>query len=150
MCADHCNDYVDTLHSFGSADGCPRETRTFDFGGISYLYTWQEVEIGTTLSEPCPCQDLLGSQSGNTFRQCTGTYSNGGRWSQVDITQCAVFVSEVTRHLCENAVVCELIRNLTTNMRVCMYVHAYTHNCHIHQGVFIAFLPDTERNMRKA
>lgn len=101
--------YIKILHSFPRVDGCPRETRTLILGGISYHYTWQEVEIGITLSQPCPCQDLLGPQSGSTFRQCTGAYSNGGSWSQVDFTQCAIFVSEATRHLCENAVVCKLL-----------------------------------------
>ena len=39
-------------------------------------------------------------------RQCAGTYSNGGSWSQADYTQRAILSSEVTGHLCASALVC--------------------------------------------
>ena len=87
-------------------DGCPSETTTLNTDDISHLYSWPDAEIGTTLFQPCPCEDIVGSQSGNTSRQCAGTYSNGGSWGQADYTQCAILSSEVTRHLCASAMVC--------------------------------------------
>ena len=63
---------------------------------------WPETRPGFTARVICPCAERLGSLAGTMTRLCAGTYSQGASWDVlVDVRECAVNNSEVTRRLCE-------------------------------------------------
>ena len=78
-------------------DGCSAEDDII-------LINWNETEIGQFISQPCPCQDLIGNsatQNGvfNITRRCGGSYSMGGRWEDVEYKiQCGL--TDIALELC--------------------------------------------------
>ena len=89
-------------------DGCPNRKASLIPGG-AITYSWVESEIGTTVSQPCPCQDLvdLSGEAGMVVRHCGGTYSHGAQWREVDFSRCGLSVIAI--QLCEVTLVCNLL-----------------------------------------
>ena len=86
-------------------DGCPSEEASLIPGG-AIIYSWAESEIGTTLTQPCPCRDLVDipGGTGTVIRHCGGTYTHGAQWREVDFSRCGLSVTAI--QLCEATLVC--------------------------------------------
>jgi len=80
------------------ADGC--QARTDQIAqGVGIRFSWNESEIGSHSFHPCPCKDIIEAPANATIsRRCGGTYSSGGRWDEVDYSQC---FTNITLMLCE-------------------------------------------------
>ena len=80
-----------------TSDGCPEETlpllssSLLFAGDTSSTFSWPETNLGDpVLHQPCPNQ----AGSINTVsRYCGGSFSSGAQWSDVDFSQCSVWVS---------------------------------------------------------
>ena len=112
-------------------DGCSAED---DEPLIDFITTpnitfdWPETEIGHSISQPCPCLDLIGSSLTpkrlfiNITRRCGGSYSMGGRWEEVDYQpQCGL--TDIALKLCQATIVsiCDCIMNITSNLKSTHY-----------------------------
>ena len=82
-----------------TSDGCPEQTlpllssSLLFAGDTSSTFSWPETNLGDpVLHQPCPNQ--AGSNFINTVsRYCGGSFSSGAQWSDVDFSQCSVWVS---------------------------------------------------------
>ena len=93
------NDIV--LNTF--ADGCPAETDQIA-QGVGIHLRWNESDISSNLSQPCPCKDIIAAPANATVsRKCGGTYSEGASWDEVDYSQCRF--TSITLKLCEASLV---------------------------------------------
>ena len=85
------------------ADGCPAKTDQIAQGIGIHLH-WNESEISSHLSQPCPCKDIIVAPEIATIsRRCGGTYSEGASWDEVDYSQC--HFTSITLRLCEASLV---------------------------------------------
>lgn len=85
------------------ADGCPAETDQIA-QGVGIHLRWNESDISSNLSQPCPCKDIIAAPANATVsRKCGGTYSEGASWDEVDYTQCRF--TSITLKLCEASLV---------------------------------------------
>ena len=85
------------------ADGCPAKTDQIA-QGVGIHLRWNESDINSRLSQPCPCKDIIAAPANATIsRRCGGTYSEGASWDAVDYTQCRF--TSITLKLCEASLV---------------------------------------------
>lgn len=93
---------VDVLMAFTViyADGCPAEILPLMSSSLldNAIYSWPETEIGETIFQLCP-MPAEPSSSDNISRYCGGSYSSGAKWSDVDFSQCSVWVSILCRNV---------------------------------------------------
>ena len=62
--------------------------------------------LGVYATVPCPCEEFLGEFAGQTNRLCTGTLTQGAKWSmELNVTNCETTLSEISKQLCDIAMV---------------------------------------------
>ena len=100
--------YCDVKTSYNTAawlciEGCQAE----EYMGS----TWPDTRLGAgAISSACPCEELFGAFAGNVKRSCTENSVNGAMWStELDFSGCEVNASDVSRQLCDIALVSECI-----------------------------------------
>ena len=76
---------------------------------IYQSHSWPNTALGSTALSPCPCVEVLGVLAGNVIRQCSGSISEGGMWKdELDLSSCETTLSDISRELCEIALVSSL------------------------------------------
>ena len=82
---------------------------TFTAGCKAEVYqnhSWPNTALGSTALSPCPCVEVLDVFAGNVSRQCSGSISEGGMWKdELDLSSCETTLSDISRELCEIALV---------------------------------------------
>lgn len=76
---------------------------TTDFADPLNTIEWPETNLGDTASMSCPCTEFAGSLAGRAYRYCSGTFSQGGQWEEIDVSDCEALNDNTTRQLCEAA-----------------------------------------------